>query len=192
MRRQRGLFWVLMVAAVGFWLLVHRTTFDRAFLAIGWASEGTRYAGTPVRARVPQGLRLSFTPPGSGRPKPKSVRVMSSLRSLRWCWELPRFSAEWVSSTARCWGGRDWRSQQRSRAYPSTARSGGNAHGFSVPAGLGGERASPMAFLPCNRAPRHPRLSIIPSIHSMKSLLAFLFLCRPPFNAGCSKANHRK
>ena len=41
MRRQRGLFWVLMVAAVGFWLLVHRTTFDRAFLAIGWASEGT-------------------------------------------------------------------------------------------------------------------------------------------------------
>ena len=44
--------WVLMVAAVGFWLLVHRTTFGRAFRAIGWASEGARYAGIPVRARV--------------------------------------------------------------------------------------------------------------------------------------------
>jgi ribose/xylose/arabinose/galactoside ABC-type transport system permease subunit len=44
--------WVLMVAAAGFWLLVHRTTYGRAFRAIGWAPEGARYAGIPVRARV--------------------------------------------------------------------------------------------------------------------------------------------
>jgi rhamnose transport system permease protein len=38
--------------AVAIWLLVHRTTFGRSFRAIGFAPEGTRYAGIPVARRV--------------------------------------------------------------------------------------------------------------------------------------------
>ena len=40
------------MVAVGVWLLVHRTTYGRAFRAIGFASEGARYAGIPVARRV--------------------------------------------------------------------------------------------------------------------------------------------
>ncbi|MES2438674.1 MAG: ABC transporter permease [Verrucomicrobiota bacterium] len=40
--------WVFFVVAVGIWLLVHQTTFGRSFRAIGYASEGARYAGIPV------------------------------------------------------------------------------------------------------------------------------------------------
>jgi ribose/xylose/arabinose/galactoside ABC-type transport system permease subunit len=43
---------ILVVAAVGFWLLVHRSTFGRSFRAIGFSPEGTRYAGIPVEHRV--------------------------------------------------------------------------------------------------------------------------------------------
>jgi rhamnose transport system permease protein len=38
--------------AIGIWLLVHRTTFGRSWRAIGFAPEGARYAGIPVRQRV--------------------------------------------------------------------------------------------------------------------------------------------
>jgi rhamnose transport system permease protein len=41
-----------IVVAVGVWLLVHRTTFGRSFRAIGFAPEGTRYAGIPVERRI--------------------------------------------------------------------------------------------------------------------------------------------
>jgi rhamnose transport system permease protein len=43
---------VFIVVAVGVWLLVHRTTFGRSFRAIGFAPEGTRYAGIPVEGRI--------------------------------------------------------------------------------------------------------------------------------------------
>jgi ribose/xylose/arabinose/galactoside ABC-type transport system permease subunit len=43
---------ILVFAAIGIWLLVHRTTFGRSFRAIGFSPEGTRYAGVPVEKRV--------------------------------------------------------------------------------------------------------------------------------------------
>ncbi|MEW6302654.1 MAG: ABC transporter permease [Verrucomicrobiota bacterium] len=44
--------WLFLVVAVGVWLLVHQTTFGRSFRAIGFASEGARYAGIPVERRL--------------------------------------------------------------------------------------------------------------------------------------------
>jgi rhamnose transport system permease protein len=44
--------WIFAVVALGVWLLVHRTTFGRAFRALGFAPEGARYAGIPVERRV--------------------------------------------------------------------------------------------------------------------------------------------
>ena len=41
---------VLVAAAI--WILVHRTTFGRAWRAIGFSPESTRYAGIPVQRRV--------------------------------------------------------------------------------------------------------------------------------------------
>lgn len=43
---------VFILAAIFFWLLVHRTTFGRSFRAIGFSPEGARYAGIPVGRRV--------------------------------------------------------------------------------------------------------------------------------------------
>jgi ribose/xylose/arabinose/galactoside ABC-type transport system permease subunit len=43
---------ILVLAAIGIWLLVHRTTFGRSFRAIGFSPEGTRYAGISVEKRV--------------------------------------------------------------------------------------------------------------------------------------------
>ena len=43
---------VFMVAVIFFWLLVHRTTFGRSFRALGFAPEGTRFAGIPVGRRI--------------------------------------------------------------------------------------------------------------------------------------------
>lgn len=43
---------VFIVAAIFFWLLVHRTTFGRSFRAIGYAPQGTRFAGIPVSRRI--------------------------------------------------------------------------------------------------------------------------------------------
>src|SRR5579871_5837375 len=43
---------VFILATIFFWLLVHRTTFGRSFRAIGYAPQGTRFAGIPVERRV--------------------------------------------------------------------------------------------------------------------------------------------
>jgi ribose/xylose/arabinose/galactoside ABC-type transport system permease subunit len=43
---------ILVLAALGIWLLVHRMTFGRSFRAIGFSPEGTRYSGIPVEKRV--------------------------------------------------------------------------------------------------------------------------------------------
>ena len=44
--------WIFFACAAGVWLLVHRTTFGRSFRAIGFSTEGARYAGLPVSHRV--------------------------------------------------------------------------------------------------------------------------------------------
>ncbi len=43
---------VFIAAVIFFWLLVHRTTFGRSFRALGFAPEGTRFAGIPVERRI--------------------------------------------------------------------------------------------------------------------------------------------
>jgi rhamnose transport system permease protein len=43
---------IFVAAAVGFWLLLHRTTIGRCFYAIGLSPEGARYAGIPVERRL--------------------------------------------------------------------------------------------------------------------------------------------
>ncbi len=43
---------IFAAVAVGVWLMVHRTTFGRAFRAIGFSPEGARYAGIPVERRL--------------------------------------------------------------------------------------------------------------------------------------------
>jgi rhamnose transport system permease protein len=44
--------WIFLFVAIAIWLLVHQTTFGRSFRAIGFAPEGTRYAGIPVERRL--------------------------------------------------------------------------------------------------------------------------------------------
>ncbi len=44
--------WLFFGVAIVMWVLVHRTTFGRSFRAIGFAPEGTRYAGISVERRV--------------------------------------------------------------------------------------------------------------------------------------------
>lgn len=43
---------IFILVAIGVWLLVHRMTFGRSFRAIGFAPEGTRYAGISVERRL--------------------------------------------------------------------------------------------------------------------------------------------
>jgi ribose/xylose/arabinose/galactoside ABC-type transport system permease subunit len=43
---------ILLLAAIGIWLLVHQTSFGRSFRAIGFSPEGARYAGIPVERRL--------------------------------------------------------------------------------------------------------------------------------------------
>jgi rhamnose transport system permease protein len=43
---------IFLVVAVGYWAMLHRTTVGRALFAIGFSSEGARYAGIPVGRRV--------------------------------------------------------------------------------------------------------------------------------------------
>jgi rhamnose transport system permease protein len=52
---------IFAAVAVGVWLLVHRTTFGRAFRAIGFAPEGARYAGIPVERRLTLAYVLAGT-----------------------------------------------------------------------------------------------------------------------------------
>ncbi len=44
--------WIFFAVALGVGLLVHRTTFGRAFRTIGLAPDGARYAGLPVARRL--------------------------------------------------------------------------------------------------------------------------------------------
>jgi rhamnose transport system permease protein len=50
---------VLAVAAVGIWVIVHRTTLGRCFRSIGFAPEGALYAGIPVDRRLALAYMLS-------------------------------------------------------------------------------------------------------------------------------------
>jgi rhamnose transport system permease protein len=43
---------ILVIAAIGFWVMLHRTTVGRGLYAIGLAPEGARYAGIPVKSRI--------------------------------------------------------------------------------------------------------------------------------------------
>jgi ribose/xylose/arabinose/galactoside ABC-type transport system permease subunit len=43
---------IFFLALITIWLLVHRTIFGRSFRAIGFSSEGARYAGIPVERRI--------------------------------------------------------------------------------------------------------------------------------------------
>jgi ribose/xylose/arabinose/galactoside ABC-type transport system permease subunit/ABC-type sugar transport system substrate-binding protein len=43
---------IFVVVAVGFWVLLHRTTMGRSLVAIGFSPEGARYAGLPVERLV--------------------------------------------------------------------------------------------------------------------------------------------
>ena len=43
---------LLVLAALGFWVLVHRSTIGRTLSAIGFAPEGARHAGIPVQRRI--------------------------------------------------------------------------------------------------------------------------------------------
>jgi len=43
---------VFAAAAVGFWLLLHRTAIGRSLFAIGFSPEGARHAGIPVERRL--------------------------------------------------------------------------------------------------------------------------------------------
>lgn len=43
---------IFVLAAIGFWILLHRTIIGRAFSAIGYSPEGSRYAAIPVNKRL--------------------------------------------------------------------------------------------------------------------------------------------
>ncbi len=43
---------VLVLVAIAFWLMLHRTSMGRALVAIGFAPDGARYAGIPVERRM--------------------------------------------------------------------------------------------------------------------------------------------
>jgi len=53
--------YVFVVVAIAVWLLVHRTTWGRSFRAIGYAPEGTRFAGIPVERRLALAYVLAGT-----------------------------------------------------------------------------------------------------------------------------------
>jgi rhamnose transport system permease protein len=52
---------VLVLAAVGVWVLVHRTAAGRSFRAIGFAPDGARYAGLPAGRRIALAYILAGT-----------------------------------------------------------------------------------------------------------------------------------
>lgn len=43
---------VLLLVFLGYWVLLHKSTFGRALYAIGFSAAGARYAGIPVRRRI--------------------------------------------------------------------------------------------------------------------------------------------
>lgn len=44
--------WIFLAVALMMWMLVHQTTWGRSLRAIGFAAEGARYAGIPVRRHI--------------------------------------------------------------------------------------------------------------------------------------------
>ena len=44
--------WILIVAGIGYWLLLERLTIGRSLSAIGFSEDGSRHAGLPVGARL--------------------------------------------------------------------------------------------------------------------------------------------
>jgi rhamnose transport system substrate-binding protein len=52
---------LFLVVALGFWVLLHRTTIGRSLFAIGFSPEGARYAGLPVDRRIALTYLLSGT-----------------------------------------------------------------------------------------------------------------------------------
>ncbi|MEY3395543.1 MAG: hypothetical protein RL346_1779 [Verrucomicrobiota bacterium] len=44
--------WIVMLVGMAIWFFVHHTTYGRALRAIGYAEEGARYAGLPVKRNV--------------------------------------------------------------------------------------------------------------------------------------------
>jgi rhamnose transport system substrate-binding protein len=55
----QGYFWgipwqapILALAALAYWLMLHRSIIGRALYAIGWSPDNARHAGIPVRARL--------------------------------------------------------------------------------------------------------------------------------------------
>lgn len=44
--------WILAIAAIGYWLLLERSTIGRALSAIGFSEDGARHAGIPVERRL--------------------------------------------------------------------------------------------------------------------------------------------
>jgi rhamnose transport system substrate-binding protein len=57
---------VVALAAIGFWLLVHRMTIGRTLRAMGYSMEGARFAGVPVRQRLAVVYILSGLSAGIG------------------------------------------------------------------------------------------------------------------------------
>jgi ribose/xylose/arabinose/galactoside ABC-type transport system permease subunit len=51
--------WIFGATAMAIWTLVHRTTFGRSLRANGFAPEGARYAGLPVRSALAAGYILT-------------------------------------------------------------------------------------------------------------------------------------
>src|SRR4051812_19244600 len=50
---------IFVVVAGVFWVLLHRTTLGRAWVAVGFSPEGARYAGLPVERRITLAYVLS-------------------------------------------------------------------------------------------------------------------------------------
>ena len=122
---------ILIVAAIVFWILLHRMTFGRALSAIGYNAEGARYAGIRVQKNVGLTYVLSGlcagiaavvyaarvgqakADAGSGYELIAITAVVlgghhgvppdSVSVTRRWCWAAPRSSAEKEASLGRCW-----------------------------------------------------------------------------------------
>ena len=100
---------VLLVAIIGFWVLLQRTTLGRALYAIGLAPEGARHAGIPVERR----LAVVYVTCGAvaslaaivymahhGQARPMPAQASNLWRSPRWSLAAPPFSAAAARFTA--------------------------------------------------------------------------------------------
>jgi rhamnose transport system permease protein len=102
---------LLVLAAVFFWLLVHRTPIGRGVRAIGFSPEGARFAGIPVARRLLLVYVLSGAMAGLaavvyaarlGRPRPTPAAGTSCSRSPRSSSGARRSSEAAAACTERC------------------------------------------------------------------------------------------